>query len=141
MNVLAIPRNFATLSRPNGCLHRIEVSQVSRHLEARSLKQMGMPPVDSVGNTPSKRTGALLLGCGTAVASTRITPMDHAKRHQVLRYISNFCANGASLQKASPSFGLLRILYAFLKCTSNRTTAGRCIYDKLSSSVWYANCF
>ena len=67
MNVLAIPLNFATLSRPNGCLHRIEVSQVSRHLEARSLKQMGMPPVDLVGNTPSKRTGALLLGCGTAV--------------------------------------------------------------------------
>ena len=67
MNVLAIPGNFATLSRTNGCLHRIEVSQVARHLEARSLKDMGMPPVELAGDTPSKKTGAPLLGCGNAV--------------------------------------------------------------------------
>lgn len=67
MNVPAISGNFATPSRPNGCLHRIEVSQIARHLEARSLKQMGMPPVELAGDTPSKKTGAQQLGCDDAV--------------------------------------------------------------------------
>ena len=63
MNVPTVPGNFATLSRPSGCLHRIEVSHIARHLGVRSLKQIGMPPVESAGDTPSKKTGAPLLGC------------------------------------------------------------------------------
>jgi hypothetical protein len=63
MNVPAISGNFATPSRPNGCLHRIEVSHIARHLGVRSLKQAGMPPVELVGDTPSKKAGAPLLGC------------------------------------------------------------------------------
>jgi len=68
MNVPAISGNFATSSRPNGCLHRIEVSHIARHLRVRSLKQTGMPPVESAGDAPSKNTGAPLPGCdGTVV--------------------------------------------------------------------------
>ena len=63
MNLLAIPENFATLSRPSECLHRIEVSHIARHLGVCSLKQTGMPPVELAGDTSSKKTGAPLLGC------------------------------------------------------------------------------
>ena len=63
MNVSTVPGNFATLSRLSGCLHRIEVSHIARHLGVRSLKQAGMPPVELVGDTPSKKAGAPLLGC------------------------------------------------------------------------------
>jgi hypothetical protein len=63
MNVPTIPENFATLSRPNGCLHRIEVSHIARHLGVCSLKQTGMPLVELAGDTPSKKTGAPLHGC------------------------------------------------------------------------------
>ena len=68
MNVPTVPGNFATLSRPSGCLHRIEVSHIARHLGVRSLKQIGMPPVESAGVTPSKKTGTQQLGCDDAVA-------------------------------------------------------------------------
>jgi hypothetical protein len=63
MNVPTISGNFATLSRPIGCPHRIEVSHIARHLGVCSLKKTGMPPVESAGDTPSKKTGAPLLGC------------------------------------------------------------------------------
>ena len=63
MNVPTIPENFATLSRPSECLHRIEVSHIARHLGVCSLKQTGMPPVELAGDTSSKKTGAPLLGC------------------------------------------------------------------------------
>jgi hypothetical protein len=67
MNVPTVPGNFATLSCPSGCLHRIEVSHIARHLGVRSLKQTGMPPVELAGDTPSKKTGAQQLGCDDAV--------------------------------------------------------------------------
>lgn len=63
MNVSTVPGNFTTLSRLSGCLHRIEVSHIARHLGVRSLKQTGMPPVELAGDAPSKKTGAPLLGC------------------------------------------------------------------------------
>jgi hypothetical protein len=63
MNLLAIPENFATLSRPSECLHRIEVSHIARHLGVCSLKQTGMPPVELACDTPSKKTGTQQLGC------------------------------------------------------------------------------
>jgi len=67
MNVPAISGNFATLSRPIGCPHRIEVSHIARHLGVRSLKQTGMPPVELAGDAPSKNTGAPLPGRDGAV--------------------------------------------------------------------------
>jgi len=67
MNVPAISGNFANLSRPIGCPHRIEVSHIARHLGVRSLKQTGMPPVELAGDAPSKKTGAPLHGCDDAV--------------------------------------------------------------------------
>ncbi len=63
MNVPTVPGNFATLSRLSGCLHRIEVSHIARHLGVRSLKQMEMPPVEMDGDAPHKKAGAPLLGC------------------------------------------------------------------------------
>ena len=67
MNVPTIPENFATLSRPNGCLHRIEVSHIARHLGVCSLKQTGMPPVELAGDAPSKKARAPQIGCDCAV--------------------------------------------------------------------------
>jgi len=67
MNVPTVPGNFATLSRPSGCLHRIEVSHIARHFGVRSLKQTGIPPVELAGDAPSKKTGVPLLGCDCAV--------------------------------------------------------------------------
>ena len=63
MNVPTVPGNFATLSRPSGCMHRIEVSHIARHLGVRSLKQTGMPPVELAGDATSKKTGASQPGC------------------------------------------------------------------------------
>jgi hypothetical protein len=67
MIVLAIPENFATLSRLSGCLHRIEVSHIARHLGVCSLKQTGMPPVELAGDAPSKKARAPQIGCDDAV--------------------------------------------------------------------------
>jgi hypothetical protein len=67
MNVSTVPGNFATLSRLSGCLHRIEVSHIARHLGVCSLKQTGIPPVELAGDAPSKKTGVPLLGCDCAV--------------------------------------------------------------------------
>lgn len=111
MNVLAIPENFATLSRPSGCLHRIEVSHIARHLGVRSLKQAGMPAVELVGDTPSKKAGAPLLGCDGGA----------------LRYEND--ADG-SCQKASGSslyLQLLRIWCEFAGRFAELPTAARFI--------------
>ena len=67
MNVPTVPGNFATLSRPSGCLHRIEVSHIARHFGVRSLKQTGMPPVELAGDAPSKKARAPQIGCDDAV--------------------------------------------------------------------------
>ena len=104
MNVPAISGNFATLSRPIGCPHRIDVSQVARHLEARSPKQMGMLPVEMVGDAPSKKTGAPLLGCDDAVVryendadgSCKKTP-GFSLYLQLLRIWSEFAGSFAEL--------------------------------------------
>ena len=91
MIVLAIPENFATLSRLSGCLHRIEVSHIARHLGVCSLKQTGIPPVELAGDAPSKKARAPQIGCdGGAV-----------------RYEND--ANG-SCQKASGSSLYLQLL-------------------------------
>ena len=64
MNVSTVPGNFATLSRLSGCLHRIEVSHIARHLGVCSLKQTGIPPVELAGDAPSKKARAPQIGCG-----------------------------------------------------------------------------
>ena len=91
MNVSTVPGNFATLSRLSGCLHRIEVSHIARHLGVCSWKQTGIPPVELAGDAPSKKTGVPLLGCDCAV----------------VRYEND--ANG-SCQKASGSSLYLQLL-------------------------------
>jgi len=63
MNVSTVPGNFATLSRLSGCLHRIEVSHIARHLGVCSLKQTGIPPVELAGDAPSKKARAPQIGC------------------------------------------------------------------------------
>ncbi len=112
MNVPTVPGNFATLSRPSGCLHRIEVSHIARHLGVRSLKQTGMPPVDLAGDAPSKKTGAPLHGCDGAV----------------VRYEND--ADG-SCQKASGSslyLRLLRVWSEFAGSFAELLIAARFIY-------------
>jgi hypothetical protein len=116
MNAATIQGNFATLSRPNGCLHRIEMSQVARHLEARSLKQMGMLPVEMVGDTPSKKTGAPLLGCDDAVVRYENDADGSCKKApgfslylQLLRIWSEFAVRFAELPTAARSIRIFEV--------------------------------
>jgi hypothetical protein len=108
MNVPTISGNFATLSRPIGCPHRIEVSHIARHLGVRSLKQTGMPPVELAGDTLSKKTGAPLLGCDDAVVRYENDADGSCKKVpgfslylQLLRIWSEFAVRFAELPTAA----------------------------------------
>ena len=104
MNVPTVPGNFATLSCPSGCLHRIEVSHIARHLGVRSLKQTRMPPVELAGDAPSKKTGAPLHGCDGAVVRYENDADGSCKKApgfslylQLLRIWSEFAGSFAEL--------------------------------------------
>ena len=108
MNVPAISGNFATLSCPIGCPHRIEVSHIARHLGVRSLKQTGMPPVELAGDAPSKKTGAPLHGCDGAVVRYENDADGSCKKAprfslylQLLRIWSEFAGSFAELPTAA----------------------------------------
>ena len=116
MNVSTVPGNFATLSRLSGCLHRIEVSHIARHLGVCSLKQTGIPPVELAGDAPSKKARAPQIGCGGGAVRYENDANGSCKKApgfslylQLLRIWSEFAVRFAELPTAARSIRIFEV--------------------------------